>query len=123
MSDLSCNVTSSEFRKKREKTGMTMAEAATFFKSPLSTWKSWEYGKRRVPGVVLKSLELYNELHDIVEEPPAPLSFRDLRSRTGLSMAEAARTFLTPYRTWQDWERGEVRVPGIAIKALELYRD
>lgn len=46
---------------------------------------------------------------------------RNLREKTGLSMAEIARTFNTPYRTWQDWELKVSKTPGVVLKALELY--
>jgi DNA-binding transcriptional regulator YiaG len=46
---------------------------------------------------------------------------RNLREKTGLSMAEMARILNTPYRTWQDWELKISKTPGVAIKALELY--
>jgi DNA-binding transcriptional regulator YiaG len=36
-------------------------------------------------------------------------------------MKEAAEASATPYRTWQDWETGKRRVPGIAGAWLELY--
>ena len=46
---------------------------------------------------------------------------RDLRKSISLSMAEAARLSGTPYRTWQDWESGKRRVPGLAVAWLNLY--
>jgi DNA-binding transcriptional regulator YiaG len=48
--------------------------------------------------------------------------FRVKRIETGLTMAAAARLSGTPYRTWQDWEGGKRRVPGIAISWLEMYQ-
>jgi DNA-binding transcriptional regulator YiaG len=46
---------------------------------------------------------------------------RAARKAAGLSMKKAAEYSATPYRTWQDWEGGKNRVPGIAGKWLELY--
>lgn len=46
---------------------------------------------------------------------------RETRKTAGLSMKQAAELSGTPYRTWQDWEGGKRRVPGIAFAWLELY--
>lgn len=46
---------------------------------------------------------------------------RETRKMAGLSMKQAAELSGTPYRTWQDWEGGKRRVPGIAFAWLELY--
>jgi len=50
-----------------------------------------------------------------------PEELRELRKAAGLSMRDAARIFDTPYRTWQGWETGERRVPGIAGVVLKFY--
>ena len=47
--------------------------------------------------------------------------FREARKAAGLSMKQAAEYSNTPYRTWQDWEGGKRRVPGIAFSWLELW--
>lgn len=47
---------------------------------------------------------------------------REARKAAGLSMKQAAELSNTPYRTWQDWEGGKRRVPGIAFAWLELYQ-
>ena len=46
---------------------------------------------------------------------------KKLRKDAGLTMADASRLFKTPYRTWQNWENGERRVPPMAGVILELY--
>lgn len=46
---------------------------------------------------------------------------RTIRESTGQSMKAIADASHTPYRTWQDWELGARRVPGIAWAWLELY--
>lgn len=46
---------------------------------------------------------------------------RASRQAAGLTMKSAAELSRTPYRTWQDWETGKRRVPGIAGAWLELY--
>jgi len=46
---------------------------------------------------------------------------REARKAAGLSMTKAAELSGTPYRTWQDWEGGKRRVPGIAMAWLRLY--
>ena len=46
---------------------------------------------------------------------------RESRISAGLNMRQAAEAANTPYRTWQDWELGNRRVPGIAIEWLKLY--
>lgn len=46
---------------------------------------------------------------------------RDARKAAGLSMEKAAESSGTPYRTWQDWERGKRRAPDLAANWLELY--
>jgi len=47
---------------------------------------------------------------------------RDKRKAAGLSMVKAAELSGTPYRTWQDWEGGKRRVPGLAFAWLALYQ-
>lgn len=47
---------------------------------------------------------------------------RQARKAAGLSMKEAAEASHTPYRTWQGWEDGSRRVPGIALAWIELYK-
>lgn len=46
---------------------------------------------------------------------------REARQAAGLTMKQAAELSCTPYRTWQDWETGKRRVPGIAGAWLELH--
>jgi DNA-binding transcriptional regulator YiaG len=46
---------------------------------------------------------------------------RAARRLAGLTMKQAAELSHTPYRTWQDWETGKRRVPGIAEAWLDLY--
>lgn len=43
---------------------------------------------------------------------------REARKAAGLSMKQAAELSGTPYRTWQDWEGGKRRVPGLAMAWL-----
>lgn len=43
---------------------------------------------------------------------------REARKAAGLSMKQAAKESGTPYRTWQDWEGGKRRVPGLAFAWL-----
>ena len=48
---------------------------------------------------------------------------RETRKTAGLSMKQAAELSGTPYRTWQDWEGGKRRVPGIAFSWLLLFTE
>ncbi len=48
---------------------------------------------------------------------------REARKAAGLSMKQAAELSNTPYRTWQDWEGGKRRVPGIAEAWLRLWAE
>ena len=54
-----------------------------------------------------------------------PKGLKEARQKLGLNMTEMAGTLRTPYRTYQDWERGERRIPGIceAVVALLLKCD
>jgi DNA-binding transcriptional regulator YiaG len=45
---------------------------------------------------------------------------RAARIRLGLNMAEMATQLRTPYRTYQEWENGGRRIPGICTIAVEL---
>ena len=47
---------------------------------------------------------------------------RESRKAAGISMKQAAEESGTPYRTWQDWEAGKRRVPGLAFAWLKLYQ-
>jgi hypothetical protein len=47
---------------------------------------------------------------------------RGAREAAGFpTMAAAANAAKIPYRTWQDWELGNRRAPGIAFEWLKLY--
>ncbi|HBJ74658.1 MAG TPA: hypothetical protein DDY86_03875 [Syntrophaceae bacterium] len=46
---------------------------------------------------------------------------REARRKAGITMKQSADESGTPYRTWQDWEGGKNRVPGIAFGWLKLY--
>jgi len=46
---------------------------------------------------------------------------RGARKAAGLSMKKIAEMTNTPYRTWQDWEGGKRRVPGLAFAWLEIW--
>ena len=48
---------------------------------------------------------------------------RESRKKAGLNMRQAAELSGTPYRTWQGWELGDRRTPGIALAWLKLYTD
>ena len=52
-----------------------------------------------------------------------PQELKDARHKLGLNMKEMAGILLTPYRTYQDWELGNRRIPGIcsAIVLLLLH--
>lgn len=47
---------------------------------------------------------------------------REARKAANLSMKQVAEMTGTPYRTWQDWEGGKRRVPGLAFAWLALYQ-
>ncbi len=51
----------------------------------------------------------------------APAELKQARQLLGLNIKQMAEALQTPYRTYQDWEHGKRRIPGIAevaIKAL-----
>ena len=52
-----------------------------------------------------------------------PEELREIRKSAGLTMADASRLFQVPYRTWQNWENGDRRVPPMAGVILNLYRE
>ena len=47
---------------------------------------------------------------------------KQARLALGLSIAEMAKALNTPYRTYQDWELGNRRVPGIVAVAVEALK-
>lgn len=55
-----------ELREARQKTGLSMAEAARMTGTPYRTWQTWEDdgpSGRRPPGLAFAWLELYAQLH------------------------------------------------------------
>ena len=46
---------------------------------------------------------------------------RILREFAGLKMVEAARMTNTAYKTWENWEKGRSKTPGVALAWLILY--
>lgn len=44
------------------------------------------------------------------------------RMAMGLSVSELAKVLETPYRTYQDWEAGRNRIPGVAKVAVALLQ-
>lgn len=45
------------------------------------------------------------------------------RNRLGLSQCEAARLLKTPLDTYQNWEQGRSRIPGVVGVATKLLDD
>jgi len=45
---------------------------------------------------------------------------KSARIKMGLNKSEMAKQLRTPYRTYQDWESGERRIPGVCEVAVEL---
>ena len=52
-----------------------------------------------------------------------PSELKELRQSAGLTMADAHHLFKVPYRTWQNWENGDRRVPPMAGEILKLYKE
>lgn len=48
---------------------------------------------------------------------------KSARSTIGLSQTDMARTLHTPLRTYQDWEAGVNRIPGIVEVAVTLLAE
>jgi len=61
-------------------------------------------------------------MHKLPRKEMTGTALREKRKAAGLSMSKAAEISGTPYRTWQDWEGGKRRVPGLAFAWLELYQ-
>jgi len=53
-------------------------------------------------------------------ENMTPAELKDARQKLGLNMAEMAKSLRTPYRTYQEWETGGRRIPGVCAVAVEL---
>ena len=49
-----------------------------------------------------------------------PAALKTSRRELGLNMVEMAKQLRTPYRTYQDWEHGNRRIPGVCAVAVEL---
>jgi DNA-binding transcriptional regulator YiaG len=45
---------------------------------------------------------------------------KEARRKLGLNMTKMAALLRTPYRTYQDWEAGRRRIPGICAVAIKL---
>jgi DNA-binding transcriptional regulator YiaG len=45
---------------------------------------------------------------------------KEAREKLGRNQAEMAAELGTPYRTYQDWERGKARIPGTCAVAMRL---
>lgn len=48
---------------------------------------------------------------------------KSMRIALGFSAADVARLLDTPLRTYQGWEAGEVKVPGVALVAMRLLQE
>ena len=59
------------------------------------------------------------ERHEINAEMTA-VNLETARLALGMNKAEMASRLRTPYRTYQDWEAGRRRIPGICQIAVEL---
>ncbi len=51
-----------------------------------------------------------------------PTELAAARRSLGLNRAEMALQLATPYRSYQDWELGHRRIPGIVRVAVELLQ-
>ena len=48
-----------------------------------------------------------------------PEQLREARSNLGLTQKQMAAALATPFRTYQDWENGVARIPGMCAVALQ----
>ena len=48
------------------------------------------------------------------------IELKKIRLDMGLNIKKMAEALQTPYRTYQNWELGTRRIPGILIAAIEL---
>ena len=69
-----------EFRQLRKSKGMNMSEAARRSGTPHSTWRDWESGQRRVPGIAVSWLQ----------------SLTPKRGRVAVTAAKVGETFPEP---------------------------
>lgn len=46
------------------------------------------------------------------------MEFNELRKKSGMSLAEFSKYFEIPYRTIQNWERGERKCPDYLLKLM-----
>lgn len=53
-------------------------------------------------------------------ENMTPAELKAARRKLGMNLAEMAKTLRTKYRTYQDWESGRRRIPGVCWVAVEL---
>lgn len=51
-----------------------------------------------------------------------PYELKAARKLLGLPQPEMANLLKTPLRTYQGWEQGETRIPGVAEVAVELLQ-
>lgn len=54
-------MTASDLLAWRKRLGLTQDEASAMLNTPLPTYRNWEQGKRRVPGVVMVATRLIKE--------------------------------------------------------------
>jgi len=52
-----------------------------------------------------------------------PAELKAARIRLGLNIKGMAERLATPYRTYQDWELGTSRIPGMMAVTLNLMED
>ena len=52
-------MTNEELKNYRKAKGYTQLEMCELFGVPLRTYQNWEYGERRIPGMVDKFIELF----------------------------------------------------------------
>jgi len=52
-----------------------------------------------------------------------PIELKTVRISWGYSQGELARLLKTPLRTYQDWESGKGRIPGIMLTTLGLLKE
>lgn len=125
-------MTPEELTSSRKKLGLRKTELALVLKTPYRTFQDWEAGKRRIPGICQVAVELLLQMNcwgillkdfcvmqnSKTEMTPAELAAS--RKKLGLNQTEISKSIKTPYRTYQDWEAGQRRIPGVCEVAVEL---
>ena len=114
-------MTKDEIRAARQRAGLTQQATADLLGVHPSTYRQWEYGKRKPSAAAVRLLESLREL-----KPAIPMTREEIiqvRQRAGLTQQAMAELIGVNVTTYLNWEVGRKKPRQSAVRLIQMLRD